>query len=154
MIKDYVYVSNSPSYPYFCLDFCQDLGVDSYPSLYFIGYGNFYQSDSYKSNIVKFNADIYPDAILVWLRMLNTFSSYQQKWDVFRSLLPFSSHETLLMKQNLALMDEVGSLRRDVQSTRRKEDLDRIRSEYVEDSVDRGDVFALLSSLDANSEVR
>ena len=136
------------------LDLCLDLGVESYPSLYFIGYGNFYQSGSFSPNIVKFQADIYPDAILVWLRMLNTVSSYQQKWDIFKSLLPFSSHKTLLMRQHSALLGQAGGLQHQVQAWQRVQEREQVRGEWESDAgVDRGDVFSLLSSMDAHSEV-
>ena len=135
------------------IELCQDLGVESYPSLYFIGYGNFYQSGSYKSNVVKYNADIYPDAILVWLRMLNTISSYQQKWDTFRSLLPFSSHKTRLHQQHAALVGEVDELQRHLKKFTQAEERERSRLLFDE-GVDRGDVFPLLSTLDPDDEVR
>jgi hypothetical protein len=134
------------------LELCHDLGVVSYPSLYFIGYGNFYQSGSYKSNIVKYNADIYPDAILVWLRMLNTISSYQQKWDMFRSLLPFSSHKTRLHHQHTALVSELDELQRGLQRFTLAEERAKAM-EMFDEGVDRGDVFPLLSTIDPTDEV-
>jgi hypothetical protein len=135
-----------------CAELCQELGVDSYPSLYFIGYGNFYQSGSYKPNIVKFTADIYPEAILIWLRMLNTISSYQQRWDVFRSLWPFSSHKTLLSRQHSALVHEVSALNHRLSAYTQSEERERSRSLFDE-GINRGDVFPLLSSIDPTDEV-
>jgi hypothetical protein len=137
---------------------CQELGVESYPSLYFIGYGNFHQYGRHlPPNVVKYNADIYPDAILVWLRMLNTISSYQQKWDNFRTLIPFSSHKTQLTLQHAALIDQVGVLQRQLDKhvhAEERENARRVLDEEAWTGVDRGDVFPLLNSLDPENEVR
>lgn len=147
------------------LELCHAMGVDSYPSLYFIGYGDFRQAGSLQPNVVKFQADIYPDAILVWLRMLNTISTYQQMWDTLRSLLPFSSHQPLLARQQGALLEEVRVLRRQVRGLTRAEERRRAR-EQLEleeegagggggggEGLDRGDVFPLLSAMDPQDDV-
>jgi hypothetical protein len=109
--------------------------VESYPSLYFIGYGNFYQSDSYRSNVVKYKADIYPDAILIWLRMLNSISSYQRKWDTFRSLLPFSTHKTLVEEQQTLLISEVDVLQHQLKDIKQVEERGRSRK-ILDEGVD------------------
>lgn len=133
-------------------ELCRDFGVDSYPSLYFIGYGNFYQSGSFKENLVKYKADIYPDAILIWLRMLNTISSCQQKWDNLRSLLPFSSHRTLLAQQHSTLVDEAKDLRQRLQSYVQTEEREKAWK-IMDQGVDRGDVFPLLNAIDPTDKV-
>mgnify|MGYP003386297273 FL=1 len=134
------------------VELCQELGVESYPSLYFIGYGNFYQSGSFKSNIVKFKADIYPDAILVWLRMLNTISTLQQKWDMFRTLLPFSSHQTLVYRQQASLVEEVHKLQRQLHNFTQAQEREESRN-IINEGMDRGDVFPLLHVIDPEDEV-
>ena len=134
------------------IDLCQEMGVDSYPSLYFIGYGDFYQSGSYRPNVVKFKTDIYPDAILIWLRMLNTISTYQQKWDVFRSLLPFSSHKTLISQQHATVIKEIEELQSRLDKMKQVEEREK-RRKLFDNEVDKGDVFPLLNSINPDDEV-
>lgn len=101
---------------------------------------------------MKYKADIYPDAILVWLRMLNTISSFQQKWDIFRSLLPFSSHRTKLTRQHSSLVEEVKTLQHQLQIFKQAADREAAWNIF-NDGVDRGDVFPLLNMLDPEDKV-
>lgn len=74
------------------------MGVDRYPSLYYFGFGNFHQTPSnpqtlYNSNsypnIVKFDADIYPEALYDWIVMLTYISRANLGW---RRLKKFFQH--------------------------------------------------------------
>lgn len=73
---------------------CKALGIDRYPAVYFIGYGNFNQAAdgnflgaSKNPRIVRFTADMYPEAILDWISMLAQVSTWHRKWDDFVGIL-------------------------------------------------------------------
>jgi thiol-disulfide isomerase/thioredoxin len=66
---------------------CKALGVDRYPSVYFIGYGNTNQGPEGKllgkninPRVARFAADMYPEAILDWIGMMNSISKVQRGW--------------------------------------------------------------------------
>ena len=67
---------------------CQALGVDRYPSIYFVGYGDFNQAKpgnmlvkTELPRIVRYNADLYPEHILDWMQMLARISAVQRGID-------------------------------------------------------------------------
>ena len=69
-------------------DLCRALGVDRYPSIYFIGYGDFNQGrqgnllqKTELPRVVKYTADLYPDRIYDWMLMLNKISIIQRGVD-------------------------------------------------------------------------
>ena len=100
---------------------CKLLGVDRYPSVYFIGYGNFHfghdgsifqlpftsssSSSSHPSfpRIVRFVADMFPEAILDWITMLTTLSQMQRTWSDFASIFTGNSRFALFISYNLLL---------------------------------------------------
>jgi thiol-disulfide isomerase/thioredoxin len=72
-------------------EICQALGVDRYPSIYFIGYGDFNQAHPGKvlaksdhPRVVRYNADLYPDRIYDWVQMLAGISAMQRGLDNLR----------------------------------------------------------------------
>ena len=74
------------------VEICQHLGVDRYPSVYYIGYGAMDQAPKSgnpfgrnpQPRVASFTADLYPEAIFDWVRMLTQISSWQRKWDDFK----------------------------------------------------------------------
>ena len=60
-----------------------------YPSLYYLGFGNYHQSPAKgfifgandEPRLVRYNADIYPEAIYDWILMLSKISWIQRKYD-------------------------------------------------------------------------
>lgn len=74
-------------------EFCLKVGVDRYPSVFFIGYGNLHQSPAgnpFAANphprVARFTADLYPEAIYDWVRMLAQVSAMQRQWADFKSI--------------------------------------------------------------------
>lgn len=93
--------------------------VDRYPTILFIGSGNFHQSHPLGSNIIRFEADIIPNALYDWIRFLSFNSRLHRGWNhlkEFTSVL-FSGDEKSMSpnksfrKQLMALETEVLSLR-------------------------------------------
>jgi thiol-disulfide isomerase/thioredoxin len=73
---------------------CQKLGVDRYPSVYFLGFGNMHQAP--RGNIfgknpyprlAYYNSDLYPEAIYDWVRYLSWLSSMQRRWYDFTAFI-------------------------------------------------------------------
>jgi hypothetical protein len=93
--------------------------VDRYPAIFFIGYGNFHQSHPLGSNIVRFEADIIPNALYDWIRFLSFtsrlhrgFNHLQEFTSVFFSLSEKSSSTNKdHTKQIMTLEKEVLNLR-------------------------------------------
>lgn len=80
------------------VEFCQQLGVNRYPSVFFLGYGDLHQSpegNPFKRNphprMARFNSDLYPEAIYDWVGMLSQISSMQRSWDDFKSIFTGTS---------------------------------------------------------------
>lgn len=74
-------------------EICVQLGVDRYPSVYFMGYGDLHQApkgNPFAKNIhpriAQYNADLYPEAIYDWIRMLAQISTSQRYWDDFKAI--------------------------------------------------------------------
>ena len=74
-------------------EMCSRLNVDRYPSVYFMGYGDLHQSspgNPFTKNplprLARYNADLYPEAIYDWVRMLSQISSSQRFWDDIKSV--------------------------------------------------------------------
>ena len=100
---------------------CKVLGVDRYPSVYFMGYGNFNQGPggniigrNPEPRLVKFTAALYPEAILDWISMLVQVSHFNRRWDDLVGLFTGKTrHQRKLqvVRQQIdALQTKVGSL--------------------------------------------
>lgn len=132
-------------------DFCRELGVDKYPSIFFIGYGDFKQNSkkSGHSSVVRFVADLYPEAIYDWVRMLTFFSSLHRKWDYVINLFTGNSR---LEKKMSDLQERLLLSERKVRVFGKE--LEKYKALEVFDSLeDEGDVFPLLNQLEPD-EVR
>ena len=136
-------------------EICQILGVDRYPSIYFLGYGNINQAPqgnpfgkSSLERMARFTADLYPEAIYDWVRMLIGISNSQRKWDDFTSI--FTGNGRFLRKIN--------HLQKELQNSRSKtdsylEELQRYKAREVFDNIpDNGDSFELLSSIEPDEQ--
>ena len=73
---------------------CKILSVDRFPSIVFIGYGDFNQiplkgnifSKSSQPKIVRYLADLYPEALYEWINSLSHISKMQRGFDTFKNL--------------------------------------------------------------------
>jgi hypothetical protein len=128
---------------------CRDIGVDRYPSLYFIGYGKLYQDTTQYPNIVKYTADIYPEALYDWITMLHYISSTQHSWNIFKNFLHRNSNKQIdispLQQQVTELNKKVSLFSTELQKYKNRELFDNLPL--------NGDPFALLSNLTALNDV-
>jgi thiol-disulfide isomerase/thioredoxin len=130
---------------------CQTIGVTHYPSVYFIGYGNFHQSPMGKlfgkskfERIVHYRADLHPEAIYDWINMLKMISFIQRKWDDFLSIFNPSKSRTL--RKIKTLENSISVLT--ATSEKYKSELESYKADELFDSLeDKGDPFPLLSSI-------
>jgi thiol-disulfide isomerase/thioredoxin len=74
-------------------ELCLKIGIDRYPSVYFIGYGNLHQvlaGNPFAANpyprIARYVADLYPQAIFDWVKMCAQISSFQRSWYDFKGI--------------------------------------------------------------------
>mgnify|MGYP006085437567 CR=1 FL=1 len=73
---------------------CQELAIDRYPSIFFFGFGDFNQAPrrnifgkNENSRVVRYNADLYPERIFDWMRMLHGISKTKLKWGQIKTAL-------------------------------------------------------------------
>jgi thiol-disulfide isomerase/thioredoxin len=129
---------------------CQSFGVDRYPSIYFVGYGNFNQAPAGEPfgkakfpSVVRYTADLYPDAIYDWIRLLHTMSTVKRKWDGVWSFWNGKAKED---KKLLHLKIENEALTKKVKLF--GDELERYKAaEIFDDLEDNGDAFPLLHDL-------
>ena len=137
------------------VEICQILGVDRYPSIYFIGYGNINQAPqgnpfgkSKLERMARFTADLYPEAIYDWVRMLVGISNSQRKIDDFTSI--FTGNGRFLRKIN--------HLKKELITYRSKtdlisEELQKYKAKEIFDKIpNNGDSFELLSSIEPDEQ--
>lgn len=134
------------------VDLCKSLNVDRYPTVMFFGYGNFNQGP--KDNpvfgkpqypqMVRYNADLYPEAIYDWVQFLAGVSGMKRKVDDF---VGFFTGKSLAAKK-------LASLAKRTQEAERKaylfgQELERYKAMELFDSLeDFGDPFPLLNQLE------
>jgi hypothetical protein len=125
------------------LDFCTDIGVDRYPSIFFVGYGNFHYPGAWKPSIVRYEADIIPGALYDWIRVMSFTSRIHRVWSSIKSFSPFRSGGESSKEKSLtrirSLESQVDNLASQLEKYRVFEVFDKMP--------DRGDVFPLLASL-------
>ena len=140
-------------------ELCEQLSVDRYPSVYYLGYGSFYQSHpskvfkslspATKNRIVRYKADIYPEALYDWVSMLSWISYAQRRWVEVKSTLlslilgrPLESNGANEMLQN-----KVNNLEKTVDAY--AEALEKYKADELFDSLeDNGDPYPLLAILE------
>ena len=137
------------------VEVCQHLGVDRYPSVYFIGYGAMNQAprgNPFRSNpqprVARFTADLYPEAIYDWVRLLAQVSSWQRRWADFKGI--FTGQTRSAMKV-VSLQKKVGELEKKVDLFGRS--LEKYKADELFDSLaDHGDPFPLLNELPPDAQ--
>lgn len=132
---------------------CMELNVDRYPSVYFVGYGDFNQGKDGKmlarspfKQIVKWTAELRPEAIYDWMRMLSYFSFLHRSWDnlmdIFRG--PGNTRAELKARK---LQRKIDAL--EYNMTIYTSELEKYKAIEIFDSLeDYGDPFPLLASLE------
>lgn len=128
---------------------CKELGITHYPSIQFVGYGDFNQAVGAKlfgksdyPRLVRYNADILPDAIFDWIKMLSTMSWFHRKWDDFWGIFFPEKYSRLLKKVN-NMKTEVKSLETQIAESKKK--IGKYKADELFDSLtDKGDPFPLL----------
>ncbi len=139
---------------------CADLLVDRYPSVYFIGYGNFNQAPEGNpfaapakpsNRVARFSSDLYPEAIYDWVRLLAGLSTGQRRWDGIRSIFSIGSRgrvagsnrdtrrAALLQMENDELRASIATFEMEAERRQAKEVFDSIP--------DSGDPWPLLSEI-------
>ena len=131
---------------------CSELGIDRYPSIYYFGYASFNQAPrgnpfgapELKGRVARFNADLYPEAIYEWIKMLSTASSWQRRYSDFVGLFSGRSHMSsrleVLARENAGLQEKV-----DLYGV----ELEKLKADNLFDSLlDSGDPFPSLSKID------
>jgi thiol-disulfide isomerase/thioredoxin len=137
-------------------DLCKKLKVDRYPSLFYIGYGNFNQGlkgsiffNSASPNVVKFVSDLYPEAILDWVSMLSSISMMQRRWDEFKAIFSGRSRASLRLER---LQSRLFELESKVQLF--SKELEKYKANELFDQLNNnGDVFVLLNKLEPDEVI-
>ena len=133
-------------------DICVELGVDRYPSLFYIGYGKLNQAPAkgwvFGKNeyprIARFNADLYPEAIYDWLQMLSKISGMQRWFDDLKGF--FTGKSRIAMKYQ-KLQDKYHKQERTIELY--SEALEKYKADELFDSLtDHGDPFKLLANIE------
>ena len=134
---------------------CLKLKIDRYPSIYFLGYGNLNPGASTNMHsianprIVEYMADLYPDAIYDWIRMLHNMGWIYQKWDSLRAIFSGKS----LMQSRISSLVHENEVLRDKNQLYSNE-LDRLKTlELIKKLPDLGDPFPLVNSLEPEEVV-
>jgi hypothetical protein len=93
---------------------CEKLSIDHYPSLVFLGFGDFNQAKQRSislerrfPNVVKYLADIYSDRLYYWIMMLSYISKIQRSWFHLKS---FFGGQSWLGKVNEKLKSDIYKL--------------------------------------------
>ena len=132
---------------------CIELSVDRYPSVFFVGYGNFHQGRDGKifarspfRQVVKWTADLRPEAIYDWMRMLSYFSFLHRSWDNIVDLFRGPGNTRADMKVR-KLKRKVDAL--EYNMTIYASELEKYKAIEIFDSLeDYGDPFPLLASME------
>jgi thiol-disulfide isomerase/thioredoxin len=136
---------------------CDSLNVDKYPSVFFVGYGNFNQAPKKNPifgkpkypSVVRYVGDLYPEAIYGWIGMLSTISSWKRRYaDVIGFFTGQNRYVTKLesMQKQLQQMERKANLF--------GEELEKYKANELFDSLaDNGDPFPLLHEMQPDEVV-
>lgn len=132
-------------------EICKELGVDRYPSVYFIGYGNFNNAEGGalignvpNPRVARYAADLYPEALYDWVNMLASLSKWQRRWDDFKGFFTGRTRSAV----------QLHSMKSRVAEAERKaalfgKELEKYKANEIFDELDdHGDPFPLLHSLE------
>ena len=136
-------------------ELCRALGVDRYPSVYFIGYGDFNQGHQGKllpkadnPRVVRYTADLYPDRIFDWMLMLNGISAMQRRVDNLKGT--FSNNYG--MSARLTELEGQAATS-DYKMRLYADELEKYKAdELFQQLSDNGDPFPLLAKIDPSDE--
>ena len=139
------------------IDVCRNFGIDRYPTLAFIGYGKLNQAEGgaligtvYNQRIVRYIADLYPEAVYDWVNMLCFMSSLNRKWDDFIGFFTGRTRVKRQLERNKARV-EAAERKAELFS----QELERYKANEVFDALeDSGDPFSLLHSLEPDEVSR
>lgn len=137
-------------------DVCRALGVEVYPSILFIGYGDFHQAPpasqhpaaTASQSLVRYNADLFPEAVYDWVSMLAWLSRVHRRWNDLKALVSGKSSASLRLEH----------MGRRLQAAEKKvelfgRELEKYKANELFDSLeDKGDVFPVLSALRPDSQ--
>ena len=139
------------------VDLCKKLVVDRYPTLLFLGYGNFNQGPngaligkSPNPRLVRFVSDIYPEAVYDWITMLSFLSGAQRRWDDIVGFFTGKSRTAERLKSLKAKKD----------AAERKamlfgQELEKYKANELFDSLDdNGDPFPLAHEMQPDEVLR
>ena len=134
-------------------ELCNKFGVDRYPSVYFIGYGNYNQAPpnnplgkTRHPSLVRYTADLYPEAIYDWILMLNGMSWFKRKWTDWTSIFTGKYSKNRDLQKWLTMKKQLETLERKVKLF--SNELEKYKALELFDSLDDfGDPFPLLHSL-------
>jgi thiol-disulfide isomerase/thioredoxin len=132
-------------------EICQQLHVDRYPSVLFIGFGNFNQAKGgtlwgkvNNPRLVRFVADLYPEAVYEWVNMLCAMSGWQRKWDDLKGFITGRSRSARQLERLKHRVD-VAERKAELFS----KELERYKAVELFDTIeDHGDPFTLLHTLE------
>lgn len=139
------------------VEICKQWHVDRYPSVYFLGFGNFNQAEGgaiigkvRNPRLVRFVADLYPEAIYDWVNMLCSISAWQRTWDGIKG---FFTGRSRANRQVERLQQRVVTAERKAELF--SKELERYKAIELFDTLgDHGDPFGLLHSLDPDEVPR
>ena len=133
-------------------DICVQLGVDRYPSLFYIGYGNLNQAPAKGwvlgknelPRVARFNADLYPEAIYDWVQMLSKISGMQRWFDDLKGFFTGKSRVAIKYQK---LQEKYRKQERAIEIY--SEALEKYKADELFDSLtDHGDPFKLLANIE------
>lgn len=128
--------------------FCVNIGIAHYPTILFVGFGDFHQvrhspATIDSPSIVRFNADLYVEAIYDWIQMLSTLSKWKRRWFDITS---FFRGQSIASRRLEDMSQRLQSAERKVELF--SKELQRYKANELFDSIDdQGDIFPLLHDL-------
>lgn len=132
---------------------CAQVGIDRYPTIYFLGYGDFNQGPqgamigrTREQRLVKFVSDLYPEAVYDWVNMLAVMSGIHRRWDDVTGFFTGQSRDAKNIAQLTKLKDEA-----EKKAFLFGKQLEKYKANELFDSLeDHGDPFPILHGLEPN----
>lgn len=134
---------------------CAQVGIDRYPTIYFLGYGDFNQGPqgamigrTREQRLVKFVSDLYPEAVYDWVNMLAVMSGIHRRWDDVTGFFTGQSRDAKNIAQLTKLKDEA-----EKKAFLFGKQLEKYKANELFDSLeDHGDPFPILHGLKPNEQ--
>ena len=133
------------------LKVCEKLNIEVYPSIAFIGYGNMNQSPlkgfifgkNKAPRIVRYTADLYPEAIYDWVNFLTFVSKVQRSWTNFMGVFTGKSTSKQQIENYKKKLEEA----EDKKDLYAKELVKYMAYEVFDSLENHGDPFPLMNEL-------